>query len=161
MKLDLRPATEADTAFLLAVFTSTRMDELVITGWTDEQKAAFCQQQFTAQTSHYREHYPAAEYSIISANERPAGRLSIERWPQEIRIMEIALLPEFRAQGIGTYLLNYLMQEAVRTNRKLSIHVEKMNPALRLYTRLGFKLIKEVGIYLLMAIEPKQAAPAP
>lgn len=148
--ITLRPATEADAEFLCAVYASTRAEELALTDWTDSQKAAFCRQQFDAQTAHYHAHYPTAEYSIIERGGVPAGRLFVDRWAKEIRIMDIALLPEHRSTGIGTTLLRALQTEAHAAGKTLTIHVEKFNPALRLYERLGFRPMEDKGVYLLM-----------
>lgn len=181
----LRPALPEDAEFLCAVYSSTRAEELAVTGWSDVQKAAFCRQQFDAQDAHYRMHYPTAEYSIIEATlgvpalggslgvpasagppkggttNEPAeagtqniavGRLYVDRWTREIRIMDIALLPEHRGAGIGTRLLRELQEEARAAGKALSIHVEKFNPALRLYERLGFRAREDKGVYLLMEV---------
>ena len=150
----LRSVAVADNDFLCAVYASTRADELAVTGWTDEQKAEFCQMQFTAQDAHYRQHYPTAEFSVIEHDGTPAGRLYVDRWSKEIRIMDIALLPTHRRHGIGTGLLRALMDEARAGNKLLSSHVERMNPALRLYERLGFKMAEDKGVYLLMEWTP-------
>jgi ribosomal protein S18 acetylase RimI-like enzyme len=153
----LRPATEADADFLLAVYASTRMEELAITGWTAEQKAAFCAQQAHAQHSHYRQHYPTAQYFVILSGETPAGRLYVDHWENEIRILDISLLPAFRGQGIGTHFFRELQKEAETTSKILSIHVEAFNPAKRLYERLGFSLVEDKGIYQFMTWTPAPA----
>jgi ribosomal protein S18 acetylase RimI-like enzyme len=152
MAVTLRPVAEsdADRRFLLAVYTSTRLQELAVTDWSAEQVAAFCEMQFNAQAEHYRLHYPTAELSVIQRDGAPAGRLYVDRWSQEIRIMDIALLPEHRGCGIGTALLQVLQREAAAAGKKLSIHVERMNPALALYQRLGFQIAEDKGVYLLM-----------
>jgi ribosomal protein S18 acetylase RimI-like enzyme len=150
----LRTASSEDTEFLAAVYAGTRMDELSVTDWSPEQKIEFCRMQFEAQTSHYRQHYLTAEYFIIETSESPVGRLYVDRWTREIRIMDIAILPEHRGRGIGSHLLRELQQEAARCKKKLSIHVERMNPALNLYQRLGFQMVEDKGVYLLMEWEP-------
>ena len=121
-----------------------------MTGWSEEQKAAFLQHQFTAQDAHYRKHYPTAEFSVIEDDGLPIGRLYVDRWTREIRIMDIALLPGHRRKGTGTLLIAALQEEARATAKALSIHVEKFNPAMRLYERLGFKPIEDKDVYVLM-----------
>jgi ribosomal protein S18 acetylase RimI-like enzyme len=132
------------------VYASTRAEELAVTDWSEEQKTQFLRQQFTAQDAHYRAHYPSAEFSVIEREGLPIGRLYVDRWTKEIRIMDIALLPEHRGAGIGTTLLRELQEEARAAGKSLSIHVEKFNPALRLYERLGFRPIEDKEVYLLM-----------
>jgi ribosomal protein S18 acetylase RimI-like enzyme len=146
----LRDTTPEDEQFLRAVYASTRAEELARVPWTAEQKSAFLDMQFNAQDIHYRQHYPAAQYSIIEAEGAPAGRLYVDRCEKEIRIIDIALLPSYRRAGIGTRLLCELQDEARTTGKALSIHVEKFNPALRLYHRLGFQQIEDRGMYLFL-----------
>ena len=152
--LSLRPSTEADEAFLLAVYASTREAELAATGWSTEQKHAFCAQQFHAQQGHYRQHYLTAQYFVIEAEKVPAGRLYVDHWEKEIRVVDISLLPEFRGQGIGTHLLSDLQKQAQSASKVLSIHVEAFNPAKRLYERLGFVLTEDKGMYHFMTWTP-------
>jgi ribosomal protein S18 acetylase RimI-like enzyme len=91
---------------------------------------------------------------VIEVDERPAGRLYVHRGPSDIRIMDIAVAPEFRGRGIGTRLLRDLMDEAEASGRKLSIHVEMNNPARSLYERLGFAPAGTHGVYVLMERAP-------
>ncbi len=139
-----------DESFSEQVYACTRAEELALTDWSDVQKAAFCHHQFVAQDAHYRAHYPGAEFSIIERAGVPAGRLFVARWEKEVRIMDIVLLPEHRGAGIGTRLLRDLQEAARAAGKALSIHVEKFNPAMCLYERLGFQAIEDKGVYLLM-----------
>ncbi len=149
----LRPITPEDDSFLAAVYASTRAEELSVTGWSDAQKAAFCRQQFDAQTAHYAANYPGASFQMIEHGGQPAGRLYVMRWEREIRIIDITLLPAHRGAGLGTKLLRELQEEACAAGRKLSIHVERFNPARQLYERLGFREVEDKGVYLLMEAE--------
>jgi ribosomal protein S18 acetylase RimI-like enzyme len=146
----LRPITSEDDSFLAAVYASTRAEELAVTGWSDEEKAVFCRRQFDAQSAHYRENYPGASFQVIERDGVSIGRLYVAQWEKEIRIVDIALLPELRGTGIGTKLLRELQEEARSVGKSLTIHVERFNPALRLYERLGFKQVEDKGVYLLM-----------
>jgi ribosomal protein S18 acetylase RimI-like enzyme len=101
--------------------------------------------QFDAQTKHYSLHYPNAEYKIIERAGVPIGRLIVEDRGDHFLIMDIALLPEYRRMGIGTFLIQELKQEAVRLNLPLVLRVEFFNPAIRLYDRLGFVKTREVN----------------
>ena len=147
----LRPATADDTEFLRAVYAGTRTEELALTDWSDAQKAAFCRQQFDAQDNHYRAHYPTSEFLEIENGTESIGRLYVDRWEKEIRVMDISILPEFRGAGVGTQLLRELHDEARAAGKSLCIHVEKFNPALRLHERLGLKPIEDKGVFLLMS----------
>ena len=145
-----RPISDADRDFLLRVYASTREEELAIVPWTREQKDQFLRMQFTAQQTHYQEHYADAAFDILMLGEQPIGRLYVDGGPREIRIIDIALLPEYRRQGFGGMLIRSLLDEAASAGKVVSIHVEHHNPAMSLYTRLGFRRISDTGVYFLM-----------
>lgn len=150
----LRPATADDRGFLQQVYASTRAEELARVAWDDAQKAAFIQMQFDAQYSYYAEHYPHAQFQVILAHGEPAGRLYLDRRPGEIRIVDITLLPAYRGQGIGTALLRDILAEGQRVQVPVTIHVERFNPALQLYERLGFRLVEDKGVYFFLEKPP-------
>jgi ribosomal protein S18 acetylase RimI-like enzyme len=155
MEVTLRPVAPEDEEFLLRVYASTRAEELAPLPWTGEQKAAFVAHQFAAQSAHYAAHYEGMTSDVVLVDGAPAGRLLVARWPEEIRIVDIALLPEFRGSGTGSGLLRELMAEAREAGKRLTIHVEIHNPAMRLYERLGFRPAGDAGVYLLMALDPQ------
>lgn len=149
----VRTAAPDDRALLRNIYGSTRMYELENTDWNDAQKEAFIDYQFEAQDTYYKQVYPDSDYGIVLYDGQPAGRLYVERHliPGTIRVVDIALLPDFRNLGIGGLLIRHLQDEASASGKTLTIHVEQFNPALRLYERLGFQKIKEThGVYYLM-----------
>ena len=148
--LTFRAIAESDLPFLARVYSSTRAEELAITTLTDVQKAAFLEAQFRLQHAHYQKYYPEADWLIVSHRGDDVGRLYVERWPSQHRIIDIALLPEHRGKGLGELLLRDLMDEAAACGKDVSIHVEKYNPAMRLYRRLGFVTEEDKGVYDLM-----------
>ena len=161
--ITLRPIADTDNNFLLRLYATTRMDELARVPWSDEQKAAFVVHQFSAQHAHWQANYTNTTWDIIMMDGEPIGRLYVARWQEEIRIIDIALMPEYRNAGIGTHFFRDLFEEGDRTGRKVSIHVEQFNPARRLYERLGFVQAEERGVYLLMerpARSPAVAMPS-
>jgi GNAT superfamily N-acetyltransferase len=150
----LRPVRPGDEGFLFEVYASTRLDELAPLGWTAAQQHAFLRMQFTAQHRSYLAQFPGADFLIILRHERPVGRLYLERRAHEIRGIDIALLPEYRRTGIGTAILQDLLAEAARAGKPFRIHVAKLNPAQRLYERLGFRTLEDDGVYLGMEWSP-------
>lgn len=118
--------------------------------WSEQQKDAFLRQQFEAQDRYYRENYVGASFDLILAGGEAVGRLYVARWPEEIRLIDVTLLPERRASGIGTAVLGDLQREAAASGKPLRIHVERYNRALRLYARLGFRMIEDRGVYLFL-----------
>jgi GNAT superfamily N-acetyltransferase len=155
----LTPITPADAAVLLRIYAGTRAEELAAVPWTDEQKDAFLRQQYAAQHAHYQEHYVGASFDLIRVDGRPCGRLYVARWPREIRLMDIALLPECRNTGLGGRVMDALLAEARRSALPVTIHVERMNRALRFYERLGFRVKEDKGVYLFLEWSP-EALPA-
>lgn len=141
MTIALRPITDGDGPFLFRVYASTREAELLPVPWSAAQKEAFLRMQFNAQDAHYRAAYRGAQLSIILRDGAAAGRLYVDRREGELRVVDIALLPEHRGAGIGGALLRELLDEAARAGQAVTIHVERNNPALRLYARLGFRTI--------------------
>jgi ribosomal protein S18 acetylase RimI-like enzyme len=151
--LVFRPIADPDLPFLSRLYASTRTEELAITPWSDAQKAAFLQMQFDAQHAHYQTHYTGTDFLVIMQGGNEIGRLYLARWEREHRIVDIALLPEHRRKGLGEALLRDLLDEAARAGKAVSIHVEKFNPAMSLYRRLGFVAVGEAGAYDLMRWE--------
>jgi ribosomal protein S18 acetylase RimI-like enzyme len=152
--LTFRPIADADLPFLSGLYASTRADELAVVAWSEDEKSAFLHAQFQAQHAHYQAHYSAADFLVILHGGDAIGRLYIDRWPQEHRIVDIALLPAHRGQGLGTALLLDLLDEAARVGKATSVHVERFNPAQRLYRRLGFAVVGEHGVYELLRWTP-------
>lgn len=151
--LNFRPIAETDLGFLGQLYASTRIEELSVTGWSEAQKADFLASQFQAQHAHYQRFYPGADWLVIVHAGEDIGRLYVERWPSQVRIIDIAFLPDHRGRGFGTALLRDLMDEAAAAGKAVSIHVEKNNPAMRLYRRLGFATEEDKGVYDLMRWE--------
>ena len=103
--------------------------------------------QFRAQHIHYQNHYGKADYSIIQMSGKDIGRLYALRNLDELNLMEVTLLPEYRNMGIGTYFLKQLENEADKKNLPIRLHVEPNNPAKRMYLRSGFSVIGNQEFY--------------
>lgn len=146
----LKPATEQSLEFLFQVYADSRAEELEQTGWTDEQRQGFLRMQFDAQHKHYAEYYPEASFDLIMQGGVALGRLYVSRWENQIRIVDIAVLREHRGRKIGSQLLASLIKEAKSKRQEISIHVEKNNPAMQWYLRLGFVPLEDKGVYSLM-----------
>ena len=152
--VSLRRATEPDYDFMRRLYHSTRAEEMEHFPFDDAQKAAFLDQQFAAQFAHYEQHYPTCERNIIERDGEAVGRLWIDEWRDQIRIVDIALLPAARGGGIGTALLGEVLHRAAHSAKPVTIHVEANNRALRLYERIGFKPVGTNGVYKLMEWRP-------
>ncbi len=153
----LRPMGPDDAAFLYEVYASTRVDEMARLDWHEAQKRAFLRMQFEAQHKDYTARYRGARFDIIEVDREPVGRLYVDRRKREIRVIDIALLPAYRRRGIGGALMQEVLDEAAAAGKKVSIHVELYNPAMRFYERLGFAAIADGGVYRLMEWSPPTA----
>ena len=154
-----RPTTDDDLPFLAALYASTRAEEVAVTGWPEDIQRQFLTQQFEAQHRHYRAHYPDAEWLVVERGGEQVGRLYLEQWSGELRIIDIALMPHARGLGLGAAMLEDILEQARHKGSGVSIHVEKNNPAMRLYRRLGFVPVADKGVYdlLLWSGEPAGA----
>ncbi len=149
-----RPAQENDLPFLLIVYGSTRAEEMAQLPWSDDEKSAFLKSQLESQHAYYAQVFPSADREVLLVDGEPAGRFYVDRGQNEIHVIDIALLPPFRNRGIGSHLLGEILAEGARSGVKVTIYVEKNNPAKRLYQRLGFEVIDQDDVYYLLAKEP-------
>lgn len=153
--IDLRrEVPDRDAAFLDRLYASTRAEELAQTGWSEAEVARFLHEQSRLQRAHYREHYPEAEFLLFVAHRQPVGRLYLDERERELRLMDIALLPEWRGGGRGSAMLQALQEEAASQSLAITLHVEPFNRAARLYRRLGFEIVEIRGVYQFMRWAP-------
>lgn len=147
----LRPRTDDDCDFLRDVYVAYRWSELAATGWPEAVRLSFLHDQQRLQEAHYSQHYDGAAWGVIEVNGERAGRLYVLNTGLDLRIIDIAFLPQFCNQGIGGGLIEALQKQARRMGvAKVSIHVEHTNPAQRLYRRLGFEQTGSSGVYHLL-----------
>jgi GNAT superfamily N-acetyltransferase len=156
MSITLRDASAEDEPFLREVYAGTRALELSLVPWDNEQREAFLKFQFDAQHSYYREQFPEASHQIILKDGAPAGRLYVFRKADEIKILDLTILPQHRNAGIGTSLMRDLLAEGSRTGKPVSIWVEQFNPSQTLFQRLGFATIQDDGYNNLMEWRPEK-----
>jgi ribosomal protein S18 acetylase RimI-like enzyme len=152
--VSFRPEQPADREFLYRVYASAREEELAPTGWTPEQKEQFLRMQFHAQDKFYRDNYPGHKFLVIALDGVDAGRLYLHEVDGEIRVMDIALLSSFRRMGAGGAIMQSILDEAARRRAVVTLHVENFNPAMRLYTRLGFVKLEDGQVYARMQWRP-------
>ena len=146
----LRPVRDEDEALLLAIYASSRAEEMALVPWDAAMKDAFLRSQFSAQQTHYRSYFPQAVHDMILVDGEPVGRIYVDRRADEIRILDVTMLTESRGRGIGTRIIQELMKEADDQDQSLSIYVESFNRSLGLFQRLGFVKAEETGASWLM-----------
>ena len=150
-RIAVRPAEPEDAEFLRGVFASTRELERRAARWTAEEWQGFIRLQYKAQETSYTTRFPSAERDIIQCGGIDIGEIWVHRSTDEIRLLDIAILPKYRSRGIGSFLIKQLQQDAESRNVPLRHFVEIENPdARRLYERLGFRAVETHGLHTLM-----------
>ena len=109
--ITLRPITDEDLDFLRELYATTRSD-IQQAPLDNEHKNQLMQMQFDAQHQHYQKQFPAAQFDLICLKDRPIGRIYVNPDESEIRLIDIALMPEFRGHGIGSRLICQLQQKS-------------------------------------------------
>jgi ribosomal protein S18 acetylase RimI-like enzyme len=154
--ISYRPFAQEDLPFVAELYASTRRWEMALTGWPRETQEAFLSQQHAAQHQHYSTHYEGIERLIVERSGEAIGRLYLHEAGPDMRIVDISLVAQCRAQGIGGAILRDVIADAHARGKAVSIHVEKNNPARRLYLRLGFVQAVDRGVYDMLEAHPPQ-----
>jgi N-acetylglutamate synthase-like GNAT family acetyltransferase len=154
--IQLRHVEPQDEPFLVRVYAGERAEELALVPWDDRQKQTFVEMQYAAQLQHYRAHYPAAQQHVICADNKPVGRLYLDRGPAEFRILDLAILPENRNTGIGTFVLKNILNEACGSRLPVTVYVETFNPSLQFFEQMGFRRITQDEFKVLMRWDPEE-----
>ena len=155
MRINFKPIENSDFPFLKKVYRSTREKEIETTGWSEQEKEKFIEFQFNAQHSHYVNSFKGADFLIITLKGTDIGRLYLWKTESQIRIIDISLLDKYRGRKIGTKILTEMIEESNKTGKKLNLHVDQNNPALKLYERLGFRITDDKGVYYFMERMPE------
>ena len=154
MNISLQPFSPDDPDFLFKLYASTREQEISAFGWPPAQQEAFLRMQFNAQQQWYRTAFAAADHQLIFVDGKPAGRILVFHDTDSLRLVDIALLSEYRNRGVGTELLRKLISKSEKENLPVRLQVLKSNPAFRVYQRLGFVITGDDGMYYQMERKP-------
>jgi len=149
-RVRLRSVTEPDdNAFLEELYFSRREDLHGLFA-NPEQTRQLVLMQERAQTIGYKEEFPDATYEVIIFDEHRAGRIVIDRSGSTTAIVDIALLPLFRNRGIGSLILDSVLEECRTGKRQCKLSVAKTSQAIHLYLRKGFYMEQDLETHLLM-----------
>ncbi len=145
------PFTQDDIPFLEKLYATSRETEMAKIDWPDSEKTACLASQFKLQLAFYTQYYQHDHFYVLWQEDKPVGRLFIHENPSSWQLVDITLLPECRGQGLGTALIKSLQATAKKQNKRVDLHVEPYNPALKLYQRLGFVEQGVEGAYYKMS----------
>jgi len=146
--IHLRPAHADDEAFLFDLFCGAREAEFAVLPQT--QRETLLRLQYQAQSRDYAARLPRSQHFIIEYGGNSAGRLLLNLDADELRVVDIAVVPQLRGHGIASAVLKSLIAEAQGAGIALRLSVWHDNPALALYRRLGFYVREESATYLEM-----------
>jgi GNAT superfamily N-acetyltransferase len=133
----LRPETDADGWLLEALFADLRAVELSLLP-DEPMRHAFIRQQVDARERGWRDAWPDADRLVIVVADEPVGRLLVDVAVDGMHVVDVALLPGRRGQGIGTAVLDAVLSQADARGAPCELSVDRGSPAKRLYERLGF-----------------------
>jgi len=148
--LNNRPVCPEDETFIFHLFASKWVEHLANWDWNLEKKEKFLRLQFQAQQHSYQTQFPNREHRIVLKANKPIGSILIINNADHICLADIDLLPCHRNQGIGTLLIQNLLTEAANSRKSVYLQVEKLNPAIQLYKRLGFMETEDTGTHFVM-----------
>lgn len=150
-RLTLRPETEDDLPFRFQLFIRSRPPEWDQVYLPVEQLTEVMNHQFWAQTQTYLSRFPEARFDIIELDGQPIGRIVVNRPGDRIHLVDQAILPQMRNQGLGTAVMHSLMGEAAAGDLFMTLKVSNANdPSMRLYSRLGFEVVGDELEYIEM-----------
>lgn len=153
--VNLRALQATDMAFIERLYAGSRAFEMSHSGWPAEQIAAFLGQQCHIQHTYYQTHYPDGQFLIIEHEGQAIGRLYLFWGQASLNLIDITLLPDYQGKGIGTALIQAQLHKVDAQGLGVDLFVEPYNPALRLYTRLGFYANGDSGVYQRLRRDPR------
>ncbi len=145
--LALRPATHADGAFLFDLLKVALGPYVAQTwGWDEEWQRTYFWSRFAPEAAR-----------IVVLEGRDVGVLSVDEGEDVVLLSQIYLLPEVQGRGIGTTLIRSVLDRAFARHVPVRLRVLRVNPAQRLYERLGFVAVSETETHYVMQAAPPDA----
>ena len=151
-----RAASEADQPYMRRLFGEYKAPMFAPLGLAAEQLNALLDMQYRARSIDYARRHPGLESLILTVDGRDVGMALLERG-EGIRLIDIIIDTPERGRGFGTDFLHQLLVEASSNSRKIMLYVEPLNPAKRLYERLGFTVVAADAMNCLMEWSPNKA----
>jgi ribosomal protein S18 acetylase RimI-like enzyme len=133
LQLKLRGASANDAEFAFQVLKETMREYVVATwgSWREEESRRETVEQVTAGRS-----------QIIELDGTPIGVQLVDRPGTHIQLVQLYIAKAFQRRGFATELLKRLLAEARESSLPIRLRVLAVNPAKRLYERLGFVVVE-------------------
>lgn len=157
--ITIRPAAPEDASLLFTLFAEEKAAELAPLGLSAAQLQPLLEMQYRGREFSYSQSSDnLADNILCAANGAPVGRLLVDRQPECIRVMDIAVLLAHRNRGIATQALRHIQHQAAGESRPVRLRVMQNSPAENLYRRLGFTQTSQDEISSEMEWRPQSAA---
>jgi ribosomal protein S18 acetylase RimI-like enzyme len=98
---------------------------------------------FAKQATNLRQRWDAQQVRIITLDGADIGWVQSMIEDDALFLGQLFVAPAHQGRGIGTTIVQRLIEEAACDRRAVTLGVVKTNPALRLYQRLGFRTTHE------------------
>jgi RimJ/RimL family protein N-acetyltransferase len=147
--LRLRSERPEDRTFRFRLFCDSRPPEWYQVTLEPSVREQVMRMQFEAQTKTYAARFPKARFDIVELEGEPVGRIVVNRPGVMVHVVDHAIVPGLRNRGLGTSIMQALMDEAAEARVPVRLKVADANdPSLKLYLRLGFKPIETAPFYI-------------
>ena len=153
MRISLRAENGADEPFLHRLVIETVTQELAAESWPEPMRSHLTSLQYAARRQAVRTHFPDGHSRIILVDDREAGWLFFACLADEVRLVEIMILVEFRGRGIGSMVIRCLIENAGDKPVRLLVNVMNSR-ATHLYEQLGFRRVGGNEVQHLMEYHP-------
>jgi ribosomal protein S18 acetylase RimI-like enzyme len=147
MQITYKERDNSYVDFIKELFFQYKTVELLAFNWPREVLVSLLEMQFKAQEDSYRKQFPNANGFIIEIENVPVGWLLLNK-TDTYHIVNIIIHNNFQGKGIGSQVIKELIEQANVENKKVTLKVDKNNPALKLYSSLGFKIICTEELFL-------------
>lgn len=145
-QISLAPAQEKQREFAYRVKKEAQGPYVVaIWGWDEDKQRWFFNRDWQQQPP-----------MVISYAGEPIGTLSVHRDKDSIKIRQFFIRPPYQRQGIGTFLLRQLLEEADASDRIAKIAFLRGSPVELLYRRFGFRIVEQSETHCHMERPPSR-----
>ena len=152
VNLNARPVRDEDEPFLKALRAEMDSERLLFDSvdLAEEEKKLILDLQYRGHRKHFDDINWEKSECVIEFDGKPAGFFIVMQDKDEIQLADIVVTGDFRGLGIGFAIIQGIQGEAAQSKRPLRLHVAKVNPALRLYERMGFQLLEDRVTHLFL-----------